>query len=291
MQKIKFEKNIFPIKNSVYNYVDMHVHTEYSSDCCMPAKKIIEHAKKLNIGVAVTDHNEIDGAVEAYKYAKKLNVLVIPGIEVHCAEGTHIVFYFYNTKELKKFYKEVISPNKTKDPFERIKLSFSDILEKRNHYECLVSAPHPYVKAFVGLRAIKNKKNYWQNFDLIEVLNSCVRRKANLKAFKQAKNKNLGMVGGSDAHLMFEIGLSLTKTKGCNVHDFLSELKNGKSTVVGKESNFGKTLCVALVKEFRLFKNCLKNHNLLFRLKVMLMTFLPYSSSKIDFKIPQPKTK
>lgn len=291
MQKIKFTKNVFPINNSAYSYVDMHVHTEYSSDCCMPIKKIIEHAKKLNIGIAITDHNEIDGAVKAYKYAKTLNVLVIPGIEVHCAEGTHIIFYFYNIKELKKFYKEVISRNKTKDPFERIKLNFFDIIKLKDRYKCLVSAPHPYVKAFVGCRTVKNKKNYWQNFDLIETLNSCVRRKANIKAFNQAQNSKLGKIGGSDAHFLFEIGSSLTKAKGFNVHDFLSELKNGKSVTTGKEIIFIKTLYVGLIKEFRLLKNCLKNHNLFFRFKVMLITFLPYFFNGINFKIPQPNTK
>ena len=78
MQKIEFKKNTFPIKDPVYQYVDMHIHTEYSSDCFMSVKEIIKYAKKLNIGVAITDHNEIEGAIRAYEYAKNLNVLLIP---------------------------------------------------------------------------------------------------------------------------------------------------------------------------------------------------------------------
>ena len=266
MQKIEFKKNTFPIKDPVYQYVDMHIHTEYSSDCFMSVKEIIKYAKKLNIGVAITDHNEIEGAIRAYEYAKNLNVLLIPGIEVHCAEGTHIIFYFYDILELRRFYREIIVCNKTQDPFERIRLSFFEVLEKKNHYKCLISIPHPYVKAFVGLRAIKNKKDFWRDVDLIEILNSCVRRKANLRALKQAESKNLAIVGGSDAHFMFEIGSSLTKAKGFNTSNFLLELQNKRSAVVGQELNFVKTLCVGSAKEYRLFKSCLKNHNLIFRL-------------------------
>ena len=210
---------------------------------------------------------------------------------MHCAEGTHIIFYFYDILELRRFYREIIVCNKTQDQFERIRLSFFEVLEKKNHYKCLISIPHPYVKAFVGLRAIKNKKDFWRDVDLIEILNSCVRRKANLRALKQAESKNLAIVGGSDAHFMFEIGSSLTKAKGFNTSNFLLELQNKRSAVVGQELNFVKTLCVGSAKEYRLFKSCLKNHNLIFRFKVMLMTFLPYFIKKMDFKILPPKIK
>ncbi len=290
IKKVEFKKNIFPIKDSEYSYIDMHVHSDYSSDCFMSVEEIIRRAKKLNIGVSITDHNEIGGAIQAFNYAKELGVLCIPGIEIHCSEGTHAIFYFWDIEELEKFYQKIIIPNKTKDPFNRIKLGFFEVIKKKKYFKCLVCATHPYVKAFVGLRTVK-EKDFWNNIDLIEVLNSCVRREANLRALERAEKEKLGIVGGSDGHFIFEVGQSLTKNKCANIVDFLNNLKDKNSYIVGIELFLLKTIYIAVLKEFRLLKKCLKTGSLIFRFKVMFKTFLPYLIKKIDFKLPPPLEK
>ena len=65
-------------------------------------------AKKKGIGIAITDHNEIGGAV---KLAKE-GVLLIPGIEVNTHTNKDIILYFYNVGELMEFYERYISPYK-----------------------------------------------------------------------------------------------------------------------------------------------------------------------------------
>jgi hypothetical protein len=51
-----------------------------------------ESSGASDIGVAITDHNEIRGAVEMDRIR---DVLSIPGIEVTSGEGSHLLVYFY----------------------------------------------------------------------------------------------------------------------------------------------------------------------------------------------------
>ncbi len=74
---------------------DLHVHTTYSKDSLITPKDLIYYAKKRGLNaVAVTDHNQLEGA---YKIAKETDFLIIPGMEVSSADG-HIVAL--NVKEL-----------------------------------------------------------------------------------------------------------------------------------------------------------------------------------------------
>ena len=74
-----------------------HFHSHYS-DGYNSVNAIATRARKLNIGVAITDHNEIKGAVELEKYGCVLN---IPGIEITSVEGTHLLVYFYEIDSFK----------------------------------------------------------------------------------------------------------------------------------------------------------------------------------------------
>ena len=66
---------------------DLHVHTTYSKDSLITPKDLIYYAKKRGLNaVAVTDHNQLEGA---YKIAKETDFLVIPGMEVSSRRRSH----------------------------------------------------------------------------------------------------------------------------------------------------------------------------------------------------------
>ena len=47
-------------------HVDLHMHTDHSHDCATPVERLLETARDRGLGaIAVTDHNEISGALEA----------------------------------------------------------------------------------------------------------------------------------------------------------------------------------------------------------------------------------
>src|SRR3990170_139142 len=64
---------------------DLHVHTIYSHDSLITSKDLVFYAKKRGLtAVAVTDHNQVEGAL---KIAKETDFLIIPGTEVSSSNG------------------------------------------------------------------------------------------------------------------------------------------------------------------------------------------------------------
>ena len=70
--------------------LDLHAHSNYSLDGIAPPVQLIKYAKKVGLkGIAITDHNEIIGAVKAQKFSND-DFVVIPGIEISSNNG-HIL--------------------------------------------------------------------------------------------------------------------------------------------------------------------------------------------------------
>ena len=58
------------LQDREYVHVDLHMHTDHSPDCATPAELLLETAKERGLGaIAITDHNEISGALEAGEIA------------------------------------------------------------------------------------------------------------------------------------------------------------------------------------------------------------------------------
>ena len=46
--------------------VDLHMHTDHSQDCATPVEVLLATAREQGLGaIAVTDHNEVSGALDA----------------------------------------------------------------------------------------------------------------------------------------------------------------------------------------------------------------------------------
>ncbi|MCX6699838.1 MAG: PHP domain-containing protein [Methanomicrobiales archaeon] len=61
--------------------------------------------EKNGFGCAVTDHNEVSGALAACR--ERDDLLVIPGIEISTCVGPHILVYFYDPHDLDDFFQEI----------------------------------------------------------------------------------------------------------------------------------------------------------------------------------------
>ncbi len=59
--------------------LDLHIHTSYSFDCWMSLERVIEAAQGKVDGLAVIDHDEIEGEMAPF--------LVIVGEEIVTREG------------------------------------------------------------------------------------------------------------------------------------------------------------------------------------------------------------
>lgn len=164
---------------------DLHVHTTFSKDSLITPKDLVYYAKKRGLNaVAVTDHNQIEGA---FKIAKETDFLIIPGMEVSSSDG-HIVAL--NVQEL--------IPKG---------LSAVETVERIHSAGGVAIACHPYVY-FKG--CLREKVS--ASFDAIEVINARAFPFKNSvkKAEESAKHFGLSRVAGTDAHYGLQIGYAYT---------------------------------------------------------------------------------
>jgi len=72
---------------------DLHIHTTYS-DGIGTVSAVMEAARRTDLDVlAITDHDQVRGALEAQQMASRFGVQVIPGVEITTAEG-HLLGLF-----------------------------------------------------------------------------------------------------------------------------------------------------------------------------------------------------
>lgn len=237
--RILFQKPDLPHLTRHHTVVDLHVHSKYS-DGINTVDEIVQEARKLNIGIAITDHNEIKGAVKIHQYR---DILSIPGIEVTSKEGTHILIYFYDTGSLQEFYQDAVAPNRGPDVMSSTKLKLEEIITAARAYKSLIIAPHPYCAAYTGLYNHRFPEERFNgilgSIDGVEAINSSNFSKWNLKGTVLGFNLNKAMTGGSDGHSLSQIGGSVTVTEGIkNCKSFLDAVRKKKNTVVGKEIDF-----------------------------------------------------
>ena len=59
---------LFKMLRSIgFQAVDMHFHSAYSMDAASSIPSVLKKCKSRGYGVAITDHNEIKGAVRAWR--------------------------------------------------------------------------------------------------------------------------------------------------------------------------------------------------------------------------------
>jgi glycosyltransferase involved in cell wall biosynthesis len=79
--------------------VDLHMHTDHSNDCATPVDVLLSTARDTGLGaIAVTDHNEISGALDAREKAAQYGVKVIVGEEVKTADQGEVIGLFIEEK-------------------------------------------------------------------------------------------------------------------------------------------------------------------------------------------------
>lgn len=82
--------------------IDLHLHTTYS-DGNLPPAEVLALAKKAGVSaLAVTDHDIVDGIPESIEAGARLDIEVIPGVEISSRYGEselHILGYFLDWQD------------------------------------------------------------------------------------------------------------------------------------------------------------------------------------------------
>jgi len=166
--------------------VDLHMHTDHSSDCATPVEVLLATAREQGLGaIAITDHNEVSGALEAA--AKSDGIKVIVGEEVKTATQGEVIGLFLS---------------------ERIPrgLALDETVAEIRRQGGLVYVPHPFdrmhaVPGYEHLLAILDE------IDAIEIFNPRVAISSfNEEAARFAAKYRLTAAAGSDAHVAAGLG-------------------------------------------------------------------------------------
>ncbi len=212
---------------------DMHIHSKYTDGWNTP-REMLGVAREKGIFIAITDHNSIRAAREL-----KDEQDVIFGIEAHSREGPHFLLYFSSFGELENFYNACIKPNKSRDPISRLKLGIERLIKLAKSYGAVVAVAHPTGPLWFNL-AKKTNSNVLSKLDALEVISGLQSRNIDKKALKLAYEYSLGMIGGSDAHSKADVGRVVTYSDASTIDEFLHDIKNKKTSVVGTEVSLSK---------------------------------------------------
>lgn len=255
--RIQFAKPDLEKLNDHYTVVDMHYHSHYSDGACS-IPEIAQKARELGIGVAITDHNEIRGAVEMSRIK---SVLSVPGIEVTSREGTHLLVYFYLVRDLVRFFKTHIVPHRGPEVMSSSDLEMEDLIERARRYESLVVLPHPYCAAYTGIYNSyfpeKRLDSVLDMVDGVEGFNGSNLNRWNMRCALLGFNLNKVVTGGSDGHSLRHMGVAVTYAdcKRRRRH-FLDAVKSRQVKIVGKEL----ALLRKVTSNGRKLKSNLKNY-------------------------------
>lgn len=192
---------------------DLHIHTIYSYDGTATVQAVLRRAREIGLNViAITDHDEIAGALEAVKLASHYGVEVIPGSEITTAEGDLLALFIH----------EKIQPG----------LSLIETLLRVKDQGGVAIAAHPMaggmgMKSLKPASILKALKHPIARKVLIgiETYNgTAIDRISNHATRIFAQGLNIAHTGNSDAHIIDTIGFGATEFPGNSAADLLKAL-------------------------------------------------------------------
>jgi predicted metal-dependent phosphoesterase TrpH len=179
-------------------FADLHTHSRASFDSlASPASLVRTAAARGLTHLAITDHDRIDGALEARERAAEIapELTVIVGEEVRTTDGDLVCL----------FIDRAIPPG----------LSAEETVAEARAQGGLVGVPHPFDRFRGSLLRDGRMERLARQVDWIEVQNArLVGRSGNDKAAEFAVTHGLPGIAVSDAHSAFEVGVSYTILDG-----------------------------------------------------------------------------
>lgn len=212
---------------------DLHIHSIYSGDATTTVRAILKQAADVGLNViAITDHDEVRGSLEAQDLAPKYGIEVVPGAEVSTKEG-HLVALFIKT----------LPP---------AGMSLIDTLLYIGKQGGVAIAPHPFnhlpnslsMEAVLGaltnprakgaLKGIETHNMGTQNFDKI--------------AQKLSIYLPLAKIASSDAHIYWAIGAGRTEFPGETAADLRMALEKNTTVPIPYEEEFSAKAVISWVR-------------------------------------------
>jgi predicted metal-dependent phosphoesterase TrpH len=204
---------------------DLHIHSTYSPDATTTVRAILKQAADVGLNViAITDHDEIRGSLEARDLASQYGLEAIPAVEVGTKDG-HLVALFV----------ESLPPSG---------LSFLDTLLYIGKLGGIAIAPHPFnnlpsslpMEAVIGVLANPRAK---------AVLKGIETHNMGTQAFDGVAQKlsiylPLAKIASSDAHVYLAVGAARTRFPGKTAYELRDALDRNTTVPIPYKGEFTK---------------------------------------------------
>jgi glycosyltransferase involved in cell wall biosynthesis len=197
--------------------VDLHMHTDHSGDCATPVDGLLAAAQERGLGaIAVTDHNEISGALEARARADG-RVKVIVGEEVKTADQGEVIGLFIEEKIPRG-------------------MTLQETIAEIKRQGGIVYVPHPFDRMH-SVPDYPHLLDVLDDVDAIEVYNPRVAvGRFNEEAVRFAAKYRIPAGAGSDAHVVQGLGSARIRMRDFDgPEEFLESLRD--ADIVRKPAN------------------------------------------------------
>src|SRR5450432_2498896 len=176
-------------------FFDLHCHTSYSFDSlARPRDQVRAAAQRGLTHLAITDHDRIDGALEARDLAPD-GLTVIVGEEVKTADGDLICL----------FLERPLAPGRPA----------AETIAEAREQGGLVGVPHPFDRYRNSILREARLTPLAGSIDWVETWNArVIGRSGNEQAATFALEQHLPGVAVSDAHSTMEVGVAYNSTDG-----------------------------------------------------------------------------
>jgi predicted metal-dependent phosphoesterase TrpH/glycosyltransferase involved in cell wall biosynthesis len=193
--------------------VDLHMHTDHSHDCATPVDVLLATARDVGLGaIAVTDHNEISGALDAQAKAADYGVKVIVGEEVKTADQGEVIGLFIEEKIPRG-------------------MTLAETIAEIRRQGGLVYVPHPFDRLH-SVPDYEHMLDVVADVDAIEVFNPRIAIPAfNEEAVRFAGKYRIVGGAGSDSHVAKGLGSVRIRMRDFDgPEEFLESLRDADIT-------------------------------------------------------------
>lgn len=180
--------------------LDLHAHSVKSDDGRAKVRNYCQWIRSRNIGIdgfVLTEHRQFDFESDYSGLAEQFGLVILKGSEVETEYG-HVLVFGVTEALIREF------------DFASIELALEDVIDACDRHHAVAVPCHPGRKR-VGMSAHVDALGPPRGVRIVEVRNGGSRGDEDDIAFRMAARFDYLGIGGSDAHIVSQIGRCATR--------------------------------------------------------------------------------